>query len=95
MGLPVSIVRSGLVGAVSLSVLVPIPATAADEYEIEAASNDEKFIINGEIFEAKTYCIGWETGDMVVFIEGSAYGACASATLLNTRTEETCDVWCE
>lgn len=67
---------------------------AAPEYVIEAASNDEKFFINDEVFSAKTYCFGWEKGDRVVFLEGSASGACASATLYNRRLEETCELWC-
>jgi hypothetical protein len=42
-----------LAGCITTQVL------GADRYEIEAAVNDEKFIINGESFEAKTYCLGW------------------------------------
>lgn len=64
-------------------------------YPIEVSDNDELFIINGETFEAKTYCFGMEPGDRVVFLEGSVFGACASATLYNLRTEKTCEVWCE
>ncbi len=70
-------------------------ATAASSYEIEAAGNDEKFIINGEVFEAKTYCLGWDEGDKVIFLDGSANGACASAKLYNLNRKETCEVWCE
>ena len=73
----------------------PSAPSGPNEYEIEKAINDEKFIINGELFEAQTYCLGWEEGDRVIFVEGSAYGACASAKLLNRRTGEICDVWCE
>jgi hypothetical protein len=36
-----------------------------------------------------------EEGDSVIFIEGSALGACASATLVNLRTNAKCEVWCE
>ncbi len=72
-----------------------LQAIAAPEYEIEAASNDETFIINGEVFKAQTYCIGWDKGDRVIFLEGDPSGACASAKLYNRRTEETCDLWCE
>lgn len=68
---------------------------SADEYEIEAATNDETFIINGEVFKAKTYCLGWDEGDKVIFVEGSPYGACVSAILFNLWDRETCDVWCE
>lgn len=67
----------------------------ADVYTIETSHNDELFIINGEKFEAKTYCFNMEQDDEVMFLEGSPYGACASATLLNLRTREKCEVWCE
>lgn len=66
-----------------------------DVYTIETSHNDELFIINGEKFEAKTYCFNMEEDDEVMFLEGSPYGACASATLLNLRTREKCEVWCE
>jgi hypothetical protein len=64
-------------------------------YPIEVAHNDELFIINGEKYEAKTYCLGWDQGERVVFLEGSAFGACASAKLLNVNRNEVCEVWCE
>ena len=64
-------------------------------YIIEVTHNDEIFIINGEKYEAKTYCLGWEQGDQVIFIEGNAFGACASAKLLNLNRNEVCEVWCE
>ena len=72
------------------------PKTLSREgYPIEVAHNDELFIINGEKYEAMTYCLGWEQGEHVLFIEGSAYGACASAKLLNIERGEVCEVWCE
>jgi hypothetical protein len=71
------------------------PAASAPGYVIEAAVNDETFVINREVFEAKTYCFGFETGDRVKFVSGSPFGACATATLLNLRSGKTCDVWCE
>lgn len=70
-------------------------AAALDQYRIEVSHNDELFIINGEKFEATTYCFGMEEGDPVVFLEGSPYGVCVSAKLLNMRTRQMCDVWCE
>lgn len=73
----------------------PSRGSSRESYEIEVAHDDELFIINGEKFEAQTYCLGWEEGDEVIFLDGSPYGACASATLLNLRTREKCDVWCE
>jgi hypothetical protein len=65
------------------------------EYEIEVSHDDEFFIINGEKYEAKTYCYDMEEGDMVIFLDGSPYGACASAKILNLRTKEICELWCE
>ena len=78
-----------------LCILASISIYAATEYEIEMAHNDEIFIINGEKFEAKTYCLGWDEGEDVIFLDGSAYGACASATLYNLYRKEKCEVWCE
>ena len=46
-------------------------------------------------YEAQTYCLGWDEGEEVLFIEGSPYGACASAKLYNLDRRESCDVWCE
>jgi hypothetical protein len=64
-------------------------------FMIEASVNDESFVINGSLFKAKTYCFGLDEGDSVLFLEGSASGACASAKILNLRRKETCEVWCE
>ena len=64
-------------------------------YVIEFAHNDELFIINGEKYEAKTYCLGWDEGDKVIFLEGSAFGVCVSAKLYNLNRSDECRVWCE
>ncbi|MGA8489680.1 MAG: hypothetical protein WB711_04610 [Terriglobales bacterium] len=64
-------------------------------YTIEASANDETFVINGEVFKAKTYCFNFDKSDRVKFIDGSPLGACASATLLNLRTGKVCEVWCQ
>ncbi len=64
-------------------------------YVVEASANDETFVINGEVFKAQTYCFNLEKGDRVVFVQGSALGACASAKVVNLRTGKTCDLWCE
>ena len=66
-----------------------------DSYEIEVSHNDELFIINGEKYQAKTYCFNMEEGDQVIFIEGSPFGACASATIVNLRSRDKCELWCE
>lgn len=69
--------------------------SATTSYVIEESDDDEVFIINGEKFEAQTYCFDMREGDRVIFLSGSPYGACASAKLLNLRTRNICDVWCE
>lgn len=69
--------------------------SASTRYEIEVSHDDELFVINGERYEAKTFCFNMEEGDMVIFLEGSAYGACVSAEILNLRTNDVCEVWCE
>lgn len=69
-------------------------AYSAESYELQASVNDEKFLINDEEFEAKTYCFNMERGDQIIFMDGSSLGACVSATLYNTRTKQTCEVWC-
>lgn len=74
---------------------LPSISFAKTSYTIEEEIDYEKFIINGEKFEAKTYCLMWEEGDKVVFIEGSPLGACASAKLYNIKRDDTCEVWCE
>ena len=64
-------------------------------YPIEASVNDETFVINSEVFKARTYCFNVEKGDRVKFVEGNALGACASAKFVNMRTGNVCEVWCE
>jgi hypothetical protein len=73
----------------------PAPGGGIDVFEIEVAHNDELFIINGEKFEAQTYCLDWEEGERVLFVEGSPFGACGWAKLYNVDRRDSCDVWCE
>ena len=68
---------------------------SATEYEVEVSHNDEMFIINGEKYEAKTYCFNLYEGDKVIFLSGSPLGACASAEILNVKTKKKCRLWCE
>lgn len=77
-----------------LSILFCSQVSAAMTYTIDVAHNDELFIIDGEKFEAKLYCLNFEEGDEVVFVEGSPY-ACVEAKILNLRTRDICEVWCE
>lgn len=70
-------------------------AVASNSYEIESSKNDETFVINGNVFKAKTYCFGFEEGDKILFVEGSPDGICSSATLYIFRLRKKCEVWCE
>ena len=81
-----------------LGIFLTANSWAYTQYEIQVAYNDEFFIINDEKFSAKTYCYSWDgfdVGDYVVFLEGSPLGACATATIANPLTGETCELWCE
>lgn len=69
--------------------------SATDEYTIELAHDDELFVINGEKFEAQTWCLFWEEGDKVIFLEGSPHGICLSTVLYNVNKSDKCEVWCE
>lgn len=94
-GLTVAPPVRNLTTAASLRSNRPTTSQARQSYLIEVAHNDELFIINGEKYEAKTYCMGWDEGDEVIFLDGSAFGACVSANLLHTDRKEVCEVWCE
>jgi hypothetical protein len=71
----------------------PIPA--ANSHETEASDNDERFIINHDKYDAKTNCFNMEEGDPLIYVEGSAFGACLSAVIVNQHTDQKCEVWCE
>lgn len=61
------------------------------EKEIES---DEKWLIDDEIYEAKTYCFGLYEGDRIKFIEGTP-GVCVSAKFIKENSNDICEVWCE
>lgn len=64
-------------------------------YPVEAAVNDETFIIKGEVFKAQTHCFNVNRGDRVKFVDGGEAGGCVAAKFLNIRTGDVCAVWCE
>lgn len=70
-------------------------AIKRSSYSVDAAANDETFVINGNVFKAKTYCFNIEKGDKVIFVEGSPLGACSSAKFVDLRNDKLCSVWCE
>ena len=65
------------------------------EYAVESSVDDDTFVINGHVFHAKSFCLHVREGDMVVFIEGRADAYCSTATFVNVRTGERCQVLCE
>lgn len=73
----------------------PMSTGGKREYVIQAAVNDETFIINDAVFKAKTYCFGVQQGDKVIFTAGSPSGVCVSAEFIVLRTGRTCRCWCE
>lgn len=82
------------IAALVALVAQPTICAAAEKFEIEAMDNDEIIVIDGEVYRAQTYCMGWERGETVIFAEGTP-GACASAKLVNLSRGEVCAVWCE
>ena len=62
---------------------------------IETAINDEKFIINGKTYVAKTFCFDFDEGDRVRFAEGSALEVCTSVEILHLESGKACKLWCE
>ena len=66
----------------------------APSHVIDAAVNDETFVIGGDVYKAKLYCFDMSEGDRVIFADGTP-GLCLSAKLVNTRTSQICEVWCE
>ncbi|MGL4518667.1 MAG: hypothetical protein ACRCUJ_02910 [Phocaeicola sp.] len=82
-----------LIAAVMIA--LSFSAVAADQYVVEIEHNDEMFIINGERYEARTYCMSLEEDDSVIFLEGSPYGNCSTATVYDVNSRNTCDLWCE
>lgn len=78
-----------------VSILFHYDALAEQEsYQIDYSHNDDKFLINDKMFEARGYCFDMEKGDEVIFVEGNPE-ICTTAGLYNKRTKKTCEVWCE
>jgi len=73
----------------------PHTAGSRRTYPVELSHGNERFIINGAKYKAKTSCLNVQEGDRGIFTEGSAIGACTSAEFRNLRTNKKCSVWCE
>ena len=84
----------------STGVSDPLTSTKAGaegerQYTVESSVNDDTFVINGHAFKAKTFCTNILEGDKVIFLKGRADGYCDTATFVNVRTGEKCEVLCE
>lgn len=60
----------------------------------DVLSKSERFLINGQIFEAISPCSKVYKGDKVVFVEGDPNGNCALAKFIDAKTKEHCEVFC-
>lgn len=63
------------------------------QYFIDSNINDQKFLIDGNLYSAKTYCFSMYEGDAVIFLENK--DLCISNTIINLKNGNKCDVWCE
>jgi hypothetical protein len=93
------IARSTLQPAIAVFPVPPSQPTGeirrADVHETEGSHNDATFIIKREKYESKNNCFNMEEGDALIYVEGSAFGACLSAVIVNQHTDQKCEVWCE
>ena len=66
-----------------------------DTYIVDKNTMDYKFIINGNLYEAKTHCLGMRQGDRVIFLEGSPDGECQTAKIKDLETGVVCFFYCD
>jgi hypothetical protein len=70
-----------------------IQRTAA--HVTEVSHGDAASIINREKYESKNNCFNMDEGAPLTYVEGSVFGACLSAVIVNQHTDQQCEVWCE
>lgn len=63
-------------------------------YKIQKVKK-KKLKINNREYEMIRSCEGFEKGDKIKFIKGSAHGLCETATILHMVSSARCDVWCD
>ena len=63
-------------------------------YKIQRVKK-KKLEINNREYEMIRSCEGFEEGDKIKFIKGSAHGLCDTATIVHTESSARCDVWCD
>jgi hypothetical protein len=71
------------------------PLLAESKLIVESAISDTDLLINGIQYSAKDVCYNFQVGDQVEFLTGNPSGNCTEAIILNMRSNESCDVWCQ
>jgi hypothetical protein len=80
--------------AIAMSSSTTIAANQTPYFAVQNdPTDDEHFVIINKVFEAKTYCFGWDQGDRVTFVEGDP-DACVDVVVYNQRVHKTCEMWC-
>lgn len=80
--------------AIATSIATAIAANPTPYFLLQNdPTDDEHFVILNKVFEAKTYCFGWDQGDRIVFVDGDPE-ACTDVVVYNQRIRETCEMWC-
>lgn len=79
-------------------ITINVSARSFYVYTLLISVNDEKFILidryGEKLFsEAKSYCFHMNEGDTILSTD--SLDSCVSATLINIRNNEVCEVWCQ
>lgn len=70
------------------------PLRAAGIYTIQERIGDDRLRINGVLFQMHSPCPDLQAEDPVMFLEGSPYGSCVTAQILNLRNKRHCSLQC-
>jgi hypothetical protein len=84
-----------LLTAMILNFALCAPLMAGEHMIVESAVNDTDLLINGIQYSAKDVCYNFQVGDQVEFLTGDPSGQCTDALIVNMRSNESCDVWCQ
>lgn len=91
-------IRVSLYAIIISFCLVSMSVQAKEIFKIqEISKGGGYFIINDNQFSVRSGspgCFKMHSGDPIRFVEGGPSGICITATFVNLRNGETCDVWC-
>ena len=90
-------ILAGVLAAFGISNLNAGGAGALGTASVEEASaNGAKLRVNGADYLALVKpCQGWQKGDLVQILSGSANGKCLTSVMLNLRTKTKCELLCD